>query len=301
MKIALIICIVAIVGLGFYLISVLSSIHELIRQLSYIGDNKTNMTISIGTATRSVRKLTDNINRLLVTTRNRELDTFRKDDEIKETITSMSHDIRTPLTSLKGYFDLMCESDSEEDKERYKKIISERIDSLSEMLEEMFIFTKINNSGYKLDKDRTEVSSLFISTLLSYYEDFENKGMTPEIDVDEGLNILADEAALKRVFQNLIKNSLTHGTNTFEAKLKKIDKKIKISIANDMIEGEQADVTRVFDRFYKGDKSRHVNSSGIGLSVTRKLVLLMGGTIEAVIVDNKFCINIYFDELKEAK
>ena len=68
-----------------------------------------------------------------------------------------------------------------------------------------------------------------------------------------------------------------------------------------MIEGEQADVTRVFDRFYKGDKSRHVNSSGIGLSVTRKLVLLMGGTIEAVIVDNKFCINIYFDELKEAK
>lgn len=299
MTIALIICIVTIIALGFYLISVLSSIHELIRQVSYIDDNnKTNMTINIGTATRSVKKLTDGINRLLVTMRTREIDTFRKDDEIKETITSMSHDIRTPLTSLKGYFDLMCESDNEADKDRYKKIISERIDSLSDMLEEMFLFTKINNAGYKLDMEKTRISEVFVSTLLSYYEDFETRGMTPDIDVDEDLYTLADEAALKRVFQNLIKNSLTHGTNTFVAKLKKIDnKKVKISIANDIVDGEHADVTKVFDRFYKGDKSRHVNSSGIGLSVTKKLVLLMGGSIEAVIVDNKFCINIYLELL----
>ena len=298
MTIALIICIVTIIALGFYLISVLSSIHELIRQVSYIDDNKTNMTINIGTATRSVKKLTDGINRLLVTMRTREIDTFRKDDEIKETITSMSHDIRTPLTSLKGYFDLMCESDNEADKDRYKKIISERIDSLSDMLEEMFLFTKINNAGYKLDMEKTGISEVFVSTLLSYYEDFETRGMTPDIDVDEDLYALADEAALKRVFQNLIKNSLTHGTNTFVAKLKKIDnKKVKISIANDIVDGEHADVTKVFDRFYKGDKSRHVNSSGIGLSVTKKLVLLMGGSIEAVIVDNKFCINIYLELL----
>ena len=230
--------------------------------------------------------------------RTREIDTFRKDDEIKETITSMSHDIRTPLTSLKGYFDLMCESDNEADKDRYKKIISERIDSLSDMLEEMFLFTKINNAGYKLDMEKTGISEVFVSTLLSYYEDFETRGMTPDIDVDEDLYALADEAALKRVFQNLIKNSLTHGTNTFVAKLKKIDnKKVKISIANDIVDGEHADVTKVFDRFYKGDKSRHVNSSGIGLSVTKKLVLLMGGSIEAVIVDNKFCINIYLELL----
>lgn len=298
MTIALIICIVTIIALGFYLISVLSSIHELIRQVSYIDDNKTNMTINIGTATRSVKKLTDGINRLLVTMRTREIDTFRKDDEIKETITSMSHDIRTPLTSLKGYFDLMCESDNEADKDRYKKIISERIDSLSDMLEEMFLFTKINNAGYKLDMEKTGISEVFVSTLLSYYEDFETRGMTPDIEVDEDLYALADEAALKRVFQNLIKNSLTHGTNTFVAKLKKIDnKKVKISIANDIVDGEHADVTKVFDRFYKGDKSRHVNSSGIGLSVTKKLVLLMGGSIEAVIVDNKFCINIYLELL----
>ena len=144
--IALIICIVVILMLSFYMISILSSINELSKQLDYIGSNQTNMSLTIGASTRSVRRLTDKINMIIVSCRNREIETARKDDEIKETITSMSHDIRTPLTSLKGYFDLMCDSDNEDDKTRYKAIIAERIDSLGEMLEQMFIYTKINNS-----------------------------------------------------------------------------------------------------------------------------------------------------------
>ncbi|MCR5617275.1 MAG: HAMP domain-containing histidine kinase [Clostridiales bacterium] len=296
--IALILCIVVILVLAFYLVSILSSVRELTKQLEYIGTNRTNMSLSIGASTRSVRKLTDMINRVIVNCRNRELETSRKDDEIKETITSMSHDIRTPLTSLKGYFDLMCDSDSEEDKERYKGIISERIDSLSEMLEEMFIYTKINNSNYKLENERTNISEVMISSLLSYYEDFEKKNMTPNIDVDENLFAVTDEQALKRVFQNLIKNSLIHGENSFDVSLKRSEgKKIRISVGNGIKEVERPDVTRVFDRFYKGDSSRHVNSSGIGLSVTQKLVNLMGGSIEAVLKEDKFVINIFLDEL----
>ncbi len=298
--IVLIICIVIILILTFYMISILSSIHELNKQLEYIGNNQTNMSLSIGASTRTIRRLTDKINSIIVACRNREIETARKDDEIKETITSMSHDIRTPLTSLKGYFELMCESDSEEDKDRYKTIIAERIDSLSEMLEEMFIYTKINNSTYKLESERINISEVMISTLLSYYEDFERKNMTPNIDVDEDVYAVADEQALKRVFQNLIKNSLVHGADCVDISLKKSErKKIKISIGNGIKDGETPDVTRVFDRFYKGDKSRHVNSSGIGLSVTQKLVILMGGNIEATLSGNKFIINIYMDELQQ--
>ena len=269
--IILIICILIILVLVFFIVSIISSIRELNKQLDFIGENKTNMTISIGASTRSIRKLTDRINKVLVACRNREIETARKDDEIKETITSMSHDIRTPLTSLKGYFDLMCESDSEEDKDRYKGIIAERIDSLGEIL---------------------------ISTLLSYFEDFERRGMTPDIDIDEDVFTVGDEPALKRVFQNLIKNSLNHGADSVTVRLKKAEgKKIKISVGNGIKDGQIPDVTRVFDRFYKGDKSRHVNSSGIGLSVTQKLIVLMGGSIEAVISDNMFFINIYLEEL----
>ena len=125
--IALIICLVVILILTFFIISILSSIRELNKELDFIGNNQTNMSLSIGASTRTIRRLTEKINKVIVVCRNREIETARKDDEIKETITSMSHDIRTPLTSLKGYFDLMCESDSEEDKDRYKAIIAERI------------------------------------------------------------------------------------------------------------------------------------------------------------------------------
>ncbi|MBO7452739.1 MAG: HAMP domain-containing histidine kinase [Clostridiales bacterium] len=299
------VCIIAIalvLVLTFFMISILSSIREMSRQLDYIGKNQTNMVLSIGTSTRSIRKLTEKMNHVIVSCRNREVETERKDDEIKETITSMSHDIRTPLTSLKGYFDLMCESDNEEDKDRYKEIISERIDSLSEMLESMFIYTKIHNTGYELKNEKMDVSASFISTLLSYYEDFEKKNIEPNINVDEDVYIVGDEQAIKRVFQNLLKNSLVHGTGVLDVSLKRVEgKKVKISVGNGIIDNEKPDVNRVFDRFYKADKARHVNSSGIGLSVAQKLVTLMGGSIEAVVNDNKFYINIYLDELVQNK
>ncbi|MCQ2467102.1 MAG: HAMP domain-containing histidine kinase [Clostridia bacterium] len=252
------------------------------------------MTVNVGSSTRVVNRLAKVINGFLANCRNREIETNNKDAEIRETITNMSHDVRTPLTSLKGYFELMCESDSEEDKERYKTIISERLESLSDMLEDMFLFTKINNASFKLENERVNVSEVLIKTVLSYIDEFEKHQMVPDIDIDENIFIVSDENALKRVFQNLIKNSLVHGKDNFSLSLKTVGKKARIRIAND-ISGDMPDTDRVFDRFYKGDKSRHVNSSGIGLSVTKKLVNLTDATITASIENKQFCITIEDD------
>lgn len=294
MTAALIICIAVILVLTFYLVSVLLSIRELTKQVDYIGKTQTNMTVNVGSSTRVVNRLAKVINGFLANCRNREIETNNKDAEIRETITNMSHDVRTPLTSLKGYFELMCESDSEEDKERYKTIISERLESLSDMLEDMFLFTKINNASFKLENERVNVSEVLIKTVLSYIDEFEKHQMVPDIDIDENIFIVSDENALKRVFQNLIKNSLVHGKDNFSLSLKTVGKKARIRIAND-ISGDMPDTDRVFDRFYKGDKSRHVNSSGIGLSVTKKLVNLTDATITASIENKQFCITIEDD------
>lgn len=294
------ICVAVILVLVFYLISILASIKELTKQIDYIGKTQTNMTVNIGTSTRSITKLTKVINGFLANCRSRELETNTKDAEIRETITNMSHDVRTPLTSLRGYFDLMCESDSDEDKERYKAIISERLESLSDMLEEMFLFTKINNVAFKLENERVNVSEVLIKTVLSYIDEFEKHEMIPNIDIEENISIVSDENALKRIFQNLIKNSLVHGKGNFNLSLKQVGKKAQIRIAND-IAGDIPDTSRVFDRFYKGDKSRHVNSSGIGLSVTKKLVELTDATITATIEGNQFCIIIEDDIIANPK
>lgn len=294
MKIVIAICIAIILVLLFYIISIILSIKDITKQIEYIGKNQTNMTVNIGTSTRSVNKLAKVVNQFLANCRQREIDTYNKDAEIRETITNMSHDVRTPLTSLRGYFELMCESDSEEDKERYKGIIAERLESLSDMLEEMFLFTKINNASFKVENEKVNVSEVLITTMLSYIEEFEKHKMVPDINIEEDVYIVSDASALRRIFQNLIKNSLVHGKDNFSLSLVKKGKKAVIRIANDIV-GEIPDTTRVFDRFYKGDKSRHVNSSGIGLAVTRKLVQLTDASITASIENHQFCIYIEDD------
>lgn len=299
MTIFCIVCVVIIVAMSFYLVSILLSIKDITKQIEYISKSQTNMTINIGSATRSVNKLTSAINKFLTEWRKRENEVNAKDEEIRETITNMSHDVRTPLTSLKGYFELMCESDNEEDKKRYRDIISERLESLTDMLEEMFLFTKISNSGFKIENDKVNVSEVLVTTLLSYIDEFEKHNMIPDIDIDENVYIVSDEQSLKRIFQNLIKNSLVHGKDHISISLKTSGKKAVIRMANDIAEATP-DPNKVFDRFYKGDKSRHVNSSGIGLSVTRKLVHLTGATIGASIENGQFCIRMEDDILAEA-
>lgn len=294
MKIFCIICVAIILFLVFYLVTLLVSIKEVSKQIEHIGKNQTNMTVNVGSASKPITRLAKALNTFLQDFRKREIETNAKDDEIRETITNMSHDVRTPLTSLKGYFELMQESENEEDKRRYADIITERLESLTDMLEELFLFTKISNSGFTVENEKVNVSEILVTTLLSYIDEFEKHNMIPDIDIDEDVFIVSDEQSLKRIFQNLIKNSLVHGKDRISISLKVKNKKAVIRMANDIAEAIP-DPVRVFDRFYKGDKSRHINSSGIGLSVTRKLAQLTGATIGASIERGQFCIEIIDD------
>ena len=281
-----------LVGVIFYLISFSMAVKDINSQLRYINENETNKKVAVGTAPKSITNLTTTINSMLVENRSKELAVAKKDEELKETITAMAHDVRTPLTSLKGYFELMSESKNPDDIERYKGIITERIDSLSDMLEQLFTYTKINNTSYKLEMDKVDLSNCVISSLLSYYNDFEKRDFDVKIDIDENVHIAGDEQSLKRVVQNLIKNSLVHGEKTIGFSLKREADKAIFTVSNGFAEQNRPDVGKVFDRFYKGDKSRKVNSSGIGLSVVQKLVTLMNGEISAKIIDAEFQIVI---------
>lgn len=275
---------VVCVALVLMLVNNLSQIKNLRDQVHFISRNDTNKRVSFYGKSRTMSRLAKDINYIIDTTSAKEQEVLKQDKEIKDTLTNMSHDIRTPLTSLKGYFELLEGSEDPEEQARYRRIISERIDSLGEILEMMFFYTKVSNINYQVQLESLNISEIIMHTLFSYFDDFENAGLTPNIDIDENLTVIGNEQSIKRIMQNLVKNCLVHGDSKVEIKLKPSltdDKTVLLTVSNGVRENDIPDPEKVFDRFYKADNSRHVSSSGIGLSVAKKLTEAMNGKIRA--------------------
>ncbi|MBR6881155.1 MAG: HAMP domain-containing histidine kinase [Clostridiales bacterium] len=295
-EVLILILAVCLLGLIFIILTMFSAIRSIRRQVHFIAKNDTNKKVTFYGQSRGFNDLAADINDIIDSYRAREIEISRQDAEIKDTLTNMSHDIRTPLTSLKGYFELMNETDDPAEKDKYAKIINERIDSLSEILETMFFYTKVSGVNYKVDLGNIDMSKITLDTLFSYYDDFEKYGMEPEVNVEEGISVIGNEQSIKRILQNLIKNCFVHGKERVSIDLHKQERSkmqyAVLSISN-MLGEEAPDPSKVFDRFYKGDTSRHVNSSGIGLSVVKKLVDAMNGIVEAEVKDQDFVIRLW--------
>lgn len=216
-----------------------------------------------------------------------------KDEALKQAITDISHDIRTPLTSLNGYFQLLIESDSHEEKERYTAIIQTRIDNLKNLLEDMFTYMKIQDNTYKLYQEDCNINKIVQDNLFSYYESFRSKEIEPKINIPEHpITIQSSRVALDRIVNNLINNSLIHGNSHIGVTLFTEDNLVNLIIENDVENGEDIDLENIFTRFYKKDKARTVNSTGLGLTIVKELVESMDGKITASIDDAIFSIQI---------
>jgi len=293
LEIIIIILVALLLAASLLIINTVSQIKNIRDQVHFISRNDTNKRVSFYGKSRHMAGLARDINNIIDSYRDREEEILKQDKEIKDTLTNMSHDIRTPLTSLKGYFELLKESEDPAEQEKYRNIITERIDSLGEILETMFFYTKVSNVNYQVPLDTIEMSEVVMQTLFSYFDDFENAGLTPEVDIDENLRVIGNEQSIKRILQNLIKNCLVHGDSNVRITLKPSeigDKSVILTVGNGIKENDIPDAEKVFDRFYKADTSRHVASSGIGLSVAKKLTDAMNGTISASLENDFFNI-----------
>lgn len=213
---------------------------------------------------------------------------LEKEKILSETYTNLSHDIRTPLTSLDGYIQLLSECSSPDEQDYYLSIIRERIASLKNMLEELFTFTRLKNDSYELALTICDLNQILKMTLFSYYDEWLNQGITPSFSLpDTPVLILGNEAALHRLIQNIIKNGLDHGKDCLALSLTQKDASdaapahILLCFENETAPADNIDISQVFERFYKADEARSHASTGLGLSIAKELVLRMNGTIQA--------------------
>lgn len=289
--ISIIIALVSIIILILYR----RQIKSICRQLAFISKHNSNMIVTQNIMFHEMSEVIEQINIILEIQKKQKIDYQRKDSILKEIITNLSHDIRTPLTSLDGYFQLLVEADVKVDREHYTEIIKSRIKSLKNMLDELFTYTKLQNDSYILDLIPQNINQLFCESIISFYHDFKERNIEPEIVItEEQFNVNCNEEAMKRVLQNIIKNGLEHSENRIEISLQRVDDKAIMKFRNRYSNGEDMDVDRIFERFYKADKARSQTSTGLGLAIAKGLVEKMDGTIKAELVEDMFQIVVIF-------
>ena len=156
---------------------------KLSRQVAFMRNNDTHMLMTADSGYGEIKQLIEEMNELIHMYRESKIIFERQNRQLKNTITGLSHDIRTPLTSLDGYFQLLNETTDEEAKKKYMAIIRKRIESLRSILEELFTYAKLQDNDMVIQMEKVNFSELLYSSLFSYYDDFEAAGIEPKLEI----------------------------------------------------------------------------------------------------------------------
>lgn len=290
-----IISIVAAVGLGLYARSLRRQIFDICQQAKFIDEHESNKIISTEMQNKAVLALANCMNGIIEEKRRIKIQAQNNERNFKDTISGISHDIRTPLTSLYGYFQMLQSTADNAAKEKYTKIINGRILELQDMTEQLFTFVKLENPSYVLECEEINLTQTLCDVMFSFYDDITRHALEPKVDIpSEIYTVNANAAALKRVLQNIIKNALVHGEQELAVSMKPREKFIQIAVGNRISDEETPDVSRIFEKFYKADSSRHSGSTGLGLFIAKSLTERMGGRISADCRDGMFTVKVSF-------
>lgn len=290
---------IVLLGTGFCLTTVLylsyrRQIATICRQMSFLEQNDTNMLLTSRLSCREIVELTEHMNDLRVLARKRVCEYQKKEERLKQTITNLAHDIRTPLTSMDGYLQLLKESREETERERYMEVIQGRVEILGKLLEELFLYTKLQNDSYRLELDRENITQIVCEAVFSFYGEFRKAGISPEVDfVERPVWVNCSRSAVGRIVHNMVKNALEHGEGEIRLWFGEENGRAVFRCANRVGRPEEIDMERVFEEFYKAESARgNTVSTGLGLSIAKSLAEKMGGEVCARLEGNMFCVEM---------
>lgn len=250
---------------------------------------ETNTLLSLSTRDREMRRLAAALNQELRALRRERLRYQQGDQELKEGVANMSHDLRTPLTAICGYLELLKSQSLPPDTFRYLKQIENRTEAMKRLTEELFRYS-VAASSQELELRPVELGRALEEALLSFYGTFESRNITPQVLLPEiRVERLLDPEALSRVLGNILGNALKYSTGDLTVTL---DEKGSMAFSNLAPGLDQVTAGRLFDRFYTVEAAR--NSTGLGLSIAKLLTERMGGTIAAAYGKGRLTVTLTF-------
>lgn len=253
------------------------SSKEIAEALSECLKTDTNSIITVSSRDKQVRRLVTELNKELKLLREEHHRFVQGDMELKNAVTNISHDLRTPLTAICGYLDMLKSEDKSPEAERYLEIIGGRAESMKQLTEELFRYSVIMTSESEPKQEQVIVNDVLEESIAGYYSILSEKKISPEIDITYKKVIrILDRSALARVFSNLINNAVKYSDGDLSVRLSDDGTTVFSNHASQLT---SVQVDKLFDRFYTVEAAR--NSTGLGLSIARTLIEKMGGTISA--------------------
>ena len=249
----------------------------------------TNTLIDISTRDPYMRKLAADINTQLRLLRKQRHRYLTGDRELKEAVTNISHDLRTPLTAICGYLDLLDKEDKSENTSRYLSLIGNRVEAMKQLTEELFRYSVILSTG-DLVLEPVCVIGVLEESIAAFYGALTSRDIQPEIHITENrIERQLNREALGRVFSNILNNALKYSDGDLAITLRDEGDIIFSNTASGL---NEVQVGKLFDRFFTVEAAR--NSNGLGLSIAKTLVEQMGGFILAELENKKLNIRIQF-------
>lgn len=256
--------------------------------------NETTARLALPCPSAGAEELLSCLNQLLELRQEERALYRRKEQELRRQIANVSHDLRTPLTSILGYLQLLeGEGLPLEKRAEYLAVIEGRARTLQTFIAAFCDLSRIEGGELPLEREKVDLSRALSDQLAAAYEQIEAAGLAVEVDIAPGLPpVWADSGAVTRIFSNLLTNALRHGEDTLSVRLYR-EGGVILSAFSNRAEGLTAeDAAHVFERFYTADKMRTGQSTGLGLAIVKALAERMGHTVAARWEDGVFTIEV---------
>ncbi len=291
---------IVIVALSIFLILALIKIRYLRKGYDELTENikdqvsgKTGVPVTLSTSDPKARRCAEVLNRELKVLNEERVRFDGGNQTVKDAVTGISHDLRTPLTAIRSYLEMIEEEPDEEVRKEYLERIRNRTDALSELTEELFKYTTSSDQANRISEDTTEeqdIRRILEECLISFYAAFGKKGIEPDITMPETPVIArCRRRDANRIFENIISNALKYSEGNVTVTM---TDDATVTFENPAPSLTPLMVSKLFDRYYTVNDAK--GSTGLGFSIARELTEQNGGTIEAVMEDEKLRIILKF-------
>lgn len=273
---------------------VICSASKQMREIEEHPEN--NRRIKAISAEAGIEKLLKNINDIYNARQQERIIYQRRETQTRREIENISHDLRTPLTSILGYVDLIQDPETnEEERREYLRIIRRRAKVLQGFIQDFYELSRIEGENYPILLDAVHVQNTLSEAVVAYYNEFEKRQIQAEVILGkETCHIIADKIQFNRILNNLLQNALKYSGKQFILRQYLLKGSCIIEFRNDTNGMKEEELKFIFDRFYTGNLTRNNQSTGLGLTISKILVEKMKGKIKARMDQDMFVIELSF-------